>query len=177
MRRILAGLALVVAVPAAAHADPLAYGTYIFEGCIANLSCHRAVVTTSELPGSTRTILDIDLISMFTQPGMVRQVLLDPLPNDTYALDQLGNVCIRTGQVADEFQMTPHTPESYIPAGIQLVVTYGNAAPTDCFGPQATTVTLLPVDPTVTPEPGTIALLVPGLAGIAGTAAVRRKRQ
>ena len=175
MRRILVGLALVVAVPAAAHADPLVYGKYIFEGCIENLSCHRAVVTTSELPGSTRTILEIDLISVFTQPGMVRQVLMDPLPNDTYALDQLGNVCLRTGEVADEFQMTPHTPESYIPTGIQLIVTHGAAGPTDCFGPEATTITLLQVDPTVVPEPAAIALLVPGLAGVAGIAAVRRK--
>jgi hypothetical protein len=174
MRRILVGLALVVAVPAVAHADPVVYGTYIFEGCIENLSCHRAVVTTSQLPGYAGTIVDVDLLSMFTQPGMVHQLLMDPLPGDSNALDQLGSFCLGTGDVADEFQMGHNSPESYIPTGIRLTVTHGAAAPTDCFGPEATTITLLQVDPTVAPEPGTIALLVPGLVGIA---ALRRKRR
>ena len=172
MRRVLLGLALLCAVPSAAHADPRVFGTYIFEGCIRELSCHRAVITTSDGGFDTHTMINIDLFSFFLRPAGVYVVDFKPDHNDP---DQLGGMCARTGHVQDWLQSYYGGGGSWIPTSIDLMILTGPAALGQCIAedPGVRWVSLSLVNQSTVPEPITMALLAPGL----GALAVARRRR
>jgi hypothetical protein len=168
MRRLLASLALVVAIPSMARADNVT--TYVFQGCIKNLSCHTAAVTVTEF-GELNAGIVIDLFSLFLQAGSAYQITLFPSPSDT---DLETGMCERVGPQEDSF--SSYAPTGFVPTRVRLSVRHGGAAGECGPGPLVSYVDLTLVNQTSTvPEPATLALVIPGLAAVAGGVRLRRR--
>ena len=164
MRYALIAMLLAISVPSTARADERVYGTSVFEGCIEHLSCHRAVVRTRPGQADTHTLIEIDLYSVFVQPGGVFMVLLEPSPTER---DLHGGGCTRTGAVHDELESYLSGTDPWIPTSIGLTL-YTGAAPGGACLPDdpGTARVTLSLSQTAVPEPGTLALLIPGLAAV-----------
>jgi hypothetical protein len=137
------------------------------------------VVSTTALAGVTYT-LDVDLGFSETQLDKAsvflvvdgHQVLATPAPSDGLTLAAMQN----TGNWYDfEASYTAAAADAGKPIEI-LLSSMTNGMGWGWFGNVRLTDSLTAVDPLATPEPATWAMMLLGFGGIAGVAAVRRRR-
>ena len=168
MRYAVVALALLAGLPGVAKADPVVVDTYVFEGCIQNRSCHTATVRIYDFGGPTLRAIQTEFVSVFMESGSFRSYVMTPGLHD---LDDRGAFCTRTGTVTETHANA--IPAGTVPTAMTIFVGYGPPTATDCMGSGDIQPLVMTLQTTTAPEPGTIALLLPGLAGVG---ALRRRR-